>query len=156
MRSILITGVIFIFFPVSVFAQARQVNRITPEMEKQIERSKEDMEKARDIHLNDLKKSNPELYKARLNAIDNQEEMNKIVVSYREGKISGAKAEKELYPLVEDSLKGYLDSLDERIEKEQKKVDSLKEVKRDPDILIKKRIDQILGKAAPSADDFLL
>jgi uncharacterized coiled-coil protein SlyX len=156
MRGILIIGVFLAFFPISLFAGPPQANRILLETKKDTDRIKEEMKRLQEEQLKELKKNNPELYKERMDDIERWEEINKIVVSYRDGKISEARAVKELYPLVEKSLENYIDGLDERIAKVEKKLESLKDVKSDPDMLIKKRIEQLLGKTVPSPEDLLM
>lgn len=108
------------------------------------------MEKIQKDELERLKKENPSLYKARKAALEGQDRINEIVSSFRQGKSSLQEAQRHLYPLVKEQLQQELRTLDERIARLEKTLDSLRKAKRNPDLLVKKRVGELLGQSAPS------
>lgn len=149
---------IFLFvslFPIINFAQQAEVsNNATANMEKEAERIRQDAAKAQQQELESLKRKDPKLYQERKESLDRQVEINNILVFLNGGNITATQAEKELYPLVKKDVQSYIANLGNEITRLEKKLQFLKDVKRDPDILIDKRIKQLLGKSATSDLDF--
>jgi vacuolar-type H+-ATPase subunit I/STV1 len=152
MRRILILSLILLSSNTFVFAQKPP----SPEqMQKETEKMRREIDKIQQQELERLKKENPEAYQQRKDALDIQAKINEIVSSFRSGKISASQAESQLYPLVKSSLQDSINNLGAQIERLEKKLESLKKAKANPDLLVKKRIDELLGRSMPSPDDFL-
>lgn len=136
----------FIFlFSFSTFSLAQQPP--SPEaMQKQIEESQKFLEEQRKVYLEQLKQQDPAAYEQIKKAELLAEKISKIVSSYRANSISQEEAERQLYPLVEESLKDRLKAIDSEIERLQKRLSYLKEVKRDPSIMVREQIKQLLGE----------
>ena len=99
--------------------------------------------------LETMKAANPGLYEAQKESMERQERIGKIVAGFRQGKLTDTQAQKELSPLVKENLKPDLGQIDDTIAALVKKLAFWKEVKKDPDVLIRQRVDEILGKRLP-------
>lgn len=158
MRKTLFFGftVLFLLFcPVTTFSQEPTGLEKTRDLQKEIERMQQDEEKRQQEELEVLKGLDPQLYKERKSLIERQNNINKIISSYRGGKVSLVQAENQLYPLIKEGMQGYLDNLGGEIARLEKKLESLKKAKKNPDILIKKNISQLLGQIPPAPEDFM-
>jgi septal ring factor EnvC (AmiA/AmiB activator) len=148
-----------LFFPVCIFAQQpakpASVEERQKEMEKQYQEMKNKQEKMQEEQLERLKRQNPQLYKERKAALDNQAKIDSIVFSFRQGKISASEAERQLYPLIKESMQGEIDVLPKNIERLEKQLEFLKKTQKNPDLLIKKRIDEMLGKASHTPEEVI-
>ena len=146
----------FLFLPGFVFSQHKPPTDTEKMQQKQkMDKMRQDIEKHHQDELETLKKTNPQLYQKKKNDIENKAKIKAIVASFREGKISSSQAESQLSPLVKQQMQDYIKSLDDRIARLQKKLDFYKKAKVNPDLLIKKRIDELLGKSKPSPEDFM-
>ena len=102
-----------------------------------------------------LEKKNPQLYKERQEALERQAKINAIVTAFRKGEISSYHAESQLNPLVKQEIEDDINKLESKIASLEKKLESLKEAKTNPEPLIKKRIDQMLGKTMLTPDELM-
>jgi len=143
-----------LFIPVLVFSQQQQPPG-SEKMRQDMEKMRQEMGKRQQDELEMLKKVNPQLYQQRKNSIDAQAKINAIVASFREGKISSSQAESQLSPLVKQDMQTYINDLDNKIKRLEKKLDFYKKAKANPSLLIKKRIDELLGKSMPRLEDFM-
>jgi len=156
---------ILLFLPGFVFSQQKpptDTEKMQPkqkmdkmQQKQKMDKMRQDMENRQEKELEMLKKTNPQLYQKKKNDIENKAKIKAIVASFREGKISSSQAESQLSPLVKQQMQDYIKSLDDRIARLQKKLDFYKKAKVNPDLLIKKRIDELLGKSKPSPEDFM-
>ena len=143
-----------LFIPVLVFSQQQQPPG-SEKMRQDMGKMRQEMGKRQQDELEMLKKVNPQLYQQRKNSIDAQAKINAIVASFREGKISSSQAESQLSPLVKQDMQTYINDLDNKIKRLEKKLDFYKKAKANPSLLIKKRIDELLGKSMPRLEDFM-
>lgn len=152
MLRILIISVILLLSSRLVFAEQslKQEN-----MQKMMEKRQQERQGREQRELERLKKTSPELYKQRKDSQDRSAKISAILSSFRQKKISDSEAERQLYPLVKQGMQGQIDHLGQTIERLEKRLKSLKEAKQDPDSLIKKGVDQMLGKSMPSPDELL-
>jgi len=149
MRKILILSLLLLSCPTFVFAQ----QSTNPEqMQKQMEKMRQEFEKRQQEDLENLKKTDPKAYQERNDSLDRQAKINSILTSFHAGKISVSQAEQQLYPLVKQNIKDM--NVDAEIARLEKRLEYLKKVKRDPDLLIKKRIDELLGRSTPMPEEF--
>lgn len=163
MLKVLISFLFVLFFSQPIFARERvtapppEDASFTVEMERmreEHERMAEEIKKREMEELERLRATDPELYEKRKRQIEINERIEEIVISFREGRISEAAAVKQLYPLMREQTREYIDDyLKLEIERLDKRLDFLKRVEKDPDILIQRRINQILGKT-PFYDEF--
>lgn len=100
-----------------------------------------------------LKKNNPEEYKKRKEFYDRQNKISSILAAFSDHKIDAIGARRQLYPLVKKDFEAYFLNLDSEISYLEKKIQSLKKIKLNNDMLIEKRIKQMLGEESPSPDD---
>lgn len=143
----------FLFcFPIFGFTQEPSGPNIQ-ELQKQQEKIRQEADKMQQKELEFLKEQDPQLYKERKLAIDTQSKIEAILSSYSQGKISAIEAERQIYPYVKQSMQPYIDGLGTYIERLEKKLTILKKARSNPDILIKQRIDQMLGKAPINPED---
>lgn len=150
MHRILVICLMLLFSSGSIFAQQPP----TPEkMQKDMEKMSQERQKRQQEELERLKKENPQLYQQRKEALEKQEKINSILSYFREGRISASQAESQLYPLIREEIKAEMSGLESRIERLEKELEFLKKAKNNPDLLIKRRIDLMLGRIAPENRD---
>lgn len=99
-----------------------------------------------------LKEINPKLYEQRKKELGRQAKINAILKEFREGKLAGAQSESQLFPLIKEELGPKVSALDDRIKRLEKQLVFMRSAKQNPDVLIKERIDQLLGRSTDDAD----
>lgn len=153
MRKRISIGLIFllILFGIkeSILAQNPPSNKEMQDLQKQSESMMQKTKKMQDEELEALKKINPEFYKTRKDALDKMDTINAIISSFYEKKISESQAKAQLYPLVKQDLAETINNLDKLIAALEKKLQFYRDAKRDPSLLVNKRIDEMLGKSMP-------
>lgn len=140
MNRILVICLILLFFSGIIFAQ--QPPSPVVKMQREMQGVRQE-------------KENSKPYKQRQDVLENQTKINAIVVAFREGKISSFQAESQLSPLVKQEMQDDINNLESRIARLEKELEFLKRAKANPDLLIKERIDQMLGKAMPTPDELM-
>ena len=93
-----------------------------------------------------LKKTNPRAYEALNRARERGSEIEGIVAKARGGKLPEEEARKRLYPLLKESHGPELSELRDRIARMEKQLAFLKKAEKNPDLLVHRRIDEMLGK----------
>lgn len=153
-------SIILLFFPLMLCAQqsptSQEMKKERAKMEQEMKRMKEETEKRRQEELAVLKKMDLEIYKERVALYERQEKINKIVSDFHQKKISEKAAKRKLFPLVKKDLKDTIENIPNRIEQLKKQVDFLQKAKRKPNLLIEKRINQILGLEVPSSEGMMV
>lgn len=99
-----------------------------------------------------LKEINPKLYEQRKKELGRQTKINAILKEFRQGKLSEAQLESQLFPLIKEELGPKISALDDRIKRLEKQLVFMRSAKQNPDVLIKERIDQLLGRSTDDAD----
>jgi hypothetical protein len=122
-------------------------------MQKEMEKMNREFEARQAEEMERLKKSDPVSYQQRKDAADAQAKIAAVITAFQQGQISLAQAEGKLYPLVKQDVKSFADSLNTEIAHAEKRLEYLKKAKADPEFLIRKRIDSLLGKSVPSLDE---
>lgn len=151
MRGILMISLMLLFSSGLVFAQQPP----SPEkMQQEMERMRQEDEQRQQELLERLKKDNPQAYQQRKDSLDRQAKINAIVSSFQTGKISDAQAENQLYPLIKQEVEDYINNSEARIKVLEKQLANLQKAKDNPDFLIKKRINEMLGKSMPNPEEY--
>lgn len=148
LKASVISCIYILFFSYGLFAQEPPVL--------DFQKMEQEVKKAQQAQLENLKDINPKLYKELIEAQARQEKISAIIMDLNNKKISQSSAESQLYPLVKDDMQQEISGLDQRIKQLEQNLDFLKEAKSDPDILIKKRINQMTGKEMPSPTDMAM
>lgn len=120
---------------------------------KQMEGQRRQMEKRQGEEMERLKKDFPALYEERKGAMTQQSKINEIVSSFHQQALSLQEAQGKLYPVVREQMRADIAGLDQKIAALEKQLDSLKKARSNPDLLVKKRIDGLLGQGMPSPDE---
>ena len=89
-------------------------------------------------------KKDPELYRKVKAMRERAENTLAILAAYRDGKISRAAAEQRLAPLVREDAQAELPGLQERIRRMESELDFLRKASKDPELLVRRRIDRML------------
>lgn len=100
-----------------------------------------------------LKKTNPKLYEQRQRELERQTKINAILKEFREGKLTDAQSEGQLFPLIKEELGPKISALDDKIKRLEKQLVFMRSAKQNPDVLIKERIGQLLGRSMADADE---
>lgn len=114
-----------------------------------IQKIQENMREENERRLGQLQKSDPEEYRRQKEALGRQKESETVLERWRQGTLSEKQARRQLYPLVKEGLKPELEGLDKRIADLEKRLDFLKQVRKNPDLLVRRRIEEMLGKRPP-------
>ena len=89
-------------------------------------------------------KKDPELYRQVKAMRERAENTLAILTAYREGKISQGDAEQKLAPLVREDARAELPGLQEKIRRMESELDFLRKASKDPELLVRRRIDRML------------
>jgi hypothetical protein len=109
-------------------------------------------ERARWQQLQQMSHSEPELYQQSKEAMTRQLQINEIVSAYSAGSLSEGQAQQQLYPLIQQDVITELPMLEEKIIQTQKKLVALQDARSNPESLVRKRIDELLGKTPTEID----
>jgi len=142
-------ALLIVFFPGLTFSQEGtnvdySQEQLSKARQKQDDTSKQKM-KQRQEYLKVLKKIDPELYQSEKEKLDKYSEVDKVVLLFQSGRLSLEAAKNKLYPLLKSLMQGDINELDKRIKDAEFRLKELKEAKSNPDLLINKRISQLLG-----------
>lgn len=124
------------------------------EMSRQMEKTQQEMKKLQEQEMEQLKKTSPEQYQKRKSSLELQQQINSILTAFQQGTLSAADAERKLTPLVRQLIEDQTKQLGTEIGRLEKKLDSLRKAKANPDLLVKKQVDMLLGRVSPTSDDF--
>lgn len=116
----------------------------------------EEMQRHQKNFLENLKKMDPNAYEKQKRNIEAQDKLSQIVQSFREKKIDTDNAFRQMYPLVKELSQDDIKGLEERIKRLKLHLGELEKFKQNPDLLIRKRIDQMLGKGDPASDPSMM
>lgn len=123
------------------------------EMHQNVRKAQEEAEQRRKQDLERLKELNPEAYQAQLKAQERQAQIGQVMSAYQQQKITAEDAERRLTPLIRQEVQQELAGLDDQIRMTEKKLAALRRAKGNPNALVKKRVDQMLGRSMPSPDE---
>ena len=94
-------------------------------------------------------KKDPELYRKVKAMRERAESIRAILEVYQGGKLSRAEAEQRLAPLIREDALAELPSLQGRIKKMESELEFLRKASKDPDLLVRRRLDQMLQPPGP-------
>lgn len=135
-------------------AQQRQDDYLK-QQEEYWKQMQQQYEKTQQEELERLKKMDPKLYEQRKKDLERQAKINAILKDFHQGKLTDEQSESQLYPLMKEELGLEISGLDARIKRLEKQLEFMRSAKRNPDVLIKKRIDQMLGKSIADPDEII-
>lgn len=141
-------GKIILLLGLSFYMMSR-VSIAAPLSEGEKEKMREGLRKLGERTMQRLKETNPALYQETVKMRELSLQISDITSSYRRGKLDEATARKRLAPLVRETLEKRIQNLESEIERTTKKLDYLKRVKKNPNLLIEQQIDVYIGKGAP-------
>jgi hypothetical protein len=98
-------------------------------------------------YLESLKTTDPDAYLRLKLRMDRQQAIGQILSAFQQQQLDVAAAEQRLRPLVRDEVALELASANPAIASAKRLVEQLEAVKRDPDLLVQRRLDQLLGRA---------
>ena len=85
--------------------------------------------------------------------MDRQTKIGAVVKAFYTKSISAEAAESQLTPLIRQDVQAEVAALPSQIERLEKRLDFLRKARTNPDLLIKKRVDQMLGRGGPPSPD---
>ena len=94
-------------------------------------------------------KKDPELYRKVKAMRERAESIRAVLEAYQGGKLSRADAEQKLAPLIREDALAELPSLQGRIQKMESELEFLRKASKDPDLLVRRRLDQMLQPPGP-------
>ena len=109
---------------------------------------RERMEQLEARRLEELKTQNPAAYQQAIQAKETQKKITGIISSYQREQLSEEAAKSQLAPLVRKSLESRLKTLDREIQEATKRLEYLRKVKANPDLMVTDQINIYLGKNA--------
>jgi hypothetical protein len=113
----------------------------------------QEMEKNQMQYLEQMKESFPKEYEKMKAALDRQKQISQIVVAFRKGSLPEADARSRLYPLAEKQVQDEISQIPEEIKRLKKRLKELEAFQFNHSLLVKKRIDELLGKLLPTAEE---
>ena len=124
-------------------------------LQEQMRQSQQQMEKQQQEELERLKKMDPKGYESQKKQVEQQAQINQVLSAYQQKTISAEEAERKLTPLIRQQVQEETAGLDGQIKMLEKKLANLKQAKGNPSGLVKKRVDQMLGRGGPTNPDDL-
>ena len=93
----------------------------------------------------------PQMSEQEKTAMEREKKIGVIMNAYHQRALSAQEAERDLFPLIKQSIQQReLQGLEFQIQELEKQLEFLKKAKSDPDVLVKKRIDELLGRSGPN------
>ena len=120
---------------------------------KNLQEFQQRMEKQRMQEMEKLRQTSPEVYERLREGEERAQQLQEIRLSFVKQEISREEAERRMYPLFQQDLREMSTSLDARIARLEKKLARLREAKKDPDLLVKQKIDQFLDGVPPAPEE---
>lgn len=100
-------------------------------------------------NLEEMKKNNPEAYQNVLKVRQRAQRISDIVSQFRQGQMNADEARERLIPLVREDSENRLRYLDKEINQTKMRLDYLLQIKRDPNFLVDKTIENYLAPPKP-------
>ena len=122
------------------------------ELQEPMEKMRKEHERMQQEHLERLRQTDPQLYEQQKASIERQKKITAILTDWQQKKISESAAESQLAPLIRQDSKAEIAALGERIARLEKRLEFLRKAKADPGLLVKKRLDQLLGRGLPTPE----
>lgn len=110
-------------------------------------------DKAQQEELERLKNIDPKLYEQRKKDLERQAKINAILNDFHQGKLTDGQSESQLFPLVKEELDLEIRGLGDKIKRLEKQLVFMRSAKQNPDVLIKKRIGQMMGRPITDPDE---
>jgi len=132
-----------------VAAEAQKMKAEAEKMQQQMEKMRQEAEQRQEEMLERLKTTDPEAYKQQKTRLEQQKKISEILEAFYEKKLDAASAESRLYPLIKAQTEEELAGIDSRIDRARKQLEELENIKANPETLVKKRLDQLLGRMKP-------
>ncbi len=117
-------------------------------MQQELEQMEAEGRRMEEEHLAQLQQMDPELYQQEKGRMERQRKIEALVAQVHAGTLSATQAERKLSPLVQQDLQVELTTLPDRISQLEEHLTFLRRVQKDPDLLIRQRIDQLLGRTS--------
>ena len=105
----------------------------------------DDSMKEKSIHVQEMRKSKPAAYREMMQAEERERQISGILSRLKAGKISQTVARKKVGYLMNGTLEKRLLQIDRELEEAQKRVDYLRRVKRNPELLIDEEMNRRTG-----------
>jgi hypothetical protein len=128
--------------------QQKQQEEYWKQMQQQYEKTQQE-------ELERLKKMDPKLYEQRQRDLQRQTKINAILQEFHQGKLTDAQCESQLFPLIKEELGPEISGLEARIQRLEKQLAFTRSAKQNPDLLIKKRIGQMLGRPMAGPEEMM-
>lgn len=126
------------------------------EMQQQMQQVRQQIDKQQQENLERLKQISPQAYESQKKAQDRQGQIGQILSDYQQKKISADDAERKLTPLIRQEVQQEMAGMDNQIKAAEKKLATLRQAKGNPNALVKKRVDQMLGRGGPPTPDEMI
>ena len=123
--------------------------------EEQVKKVNEQIRKQREEMLQRMKEVSPDIYQQTLKMQERQERIDKILEAFRQNTLSAEDAERRLAPLVREEIREQAAAQNEEIRRLENRLSQLRQAKDNPEKLVKKRVDQMLGRGGPPSPDDL-
>lgn len=152
MGLVLAWGVlVFAKEPISIAQAQQSQDEFRKKQEEYWKKQPQKQIKTLQDELEHLKETNPRLYEQRKNDFERQAKISAILKEFREGKLTAAQSQNQLFPLIREEQGPEISRLDDRIKRLEKQLAFMRSAKQNPDVLIKKRIEKLMGRSM--ADD---
>ena len=122
-------------------------------MQEQMQKSQQNLQKQQKEQLEQFKRMDPKTYEAQKKLMARQEQISQILSAYNQKSISADDAERRLTPLVREEVQQQTAGMDNQIWELERKLAALKKAKSNPNELVKKRVDQMLGRGGPPSSN---
>ena len=161
-KTIPFLAIAFFFCFVSPLPAAEEMKEPPPLSKENTKKMGEDLEliqkKNEEFQRREMERieaEHPDLYESRKAVEARQKRISEIATSFHQNTISAQEAEQQLTPLIKEELRSEISQLDRKISALEKKLDFLKQAKRDPNLLVEKRMDELLGQTMPSPEELM-
>lgn len=117
--------------------------------EAQMRRLHKEQEEALRRQMEQIKRADPQAHAELEKAQKRRQRIDAVLARLRAGEIDVDKAEKELFPLVKAETAYEVSTLEERVRRLEKQLAELRGFQKDPDALVRRRVEELIGKRVP-------
>jgi hypothetical protein len=109
-------------------------------------RVQDDLKRQRERTLAELKKTDPKAYEQVRKSLRRQEEIGNILEKARRKEISEFEARESLRPLMTNDRKSWEEDIGKCVVRAEKKLEFLRKIQDDPELMVERQIDMLLGQ----------
>lgn len=118
-------------------------------MEAQMRKLQKEQDESLRRQMEEIKRADPKAYAELERAQGRRKRIDDVLARLRSGVLAQERAKKDLFPLVKAETAYELSTLDKRIQRLEKELAELRRFQKDPDALVRLRVEELTGERVP-------